>query len=142
MNLKNKQMKLNTLSIIVSIFFLLSCSSDDNNDNQNTIANVEFEVVITNNGDFGPDAIITTQINNISEEQAVGSFPFSRTYSEVEASEGNILILNYEDDSDCASGVNCDYSIRMRIYVDKEIVEEQSATFAGSVSSANISYTF
>ncbi|PQJ79094.1 hypothetical protein [Polaribacter porphyrae] len=135
-------MKLKTLTIFVALFFLISCSSDNNNSNQNTTVNVEFEVVITDNGDFGPDAIIKTQINNNSDEQNVGSFPFFRTYAEVEYSEGNILKLTYQDDSVCASGVNCDYSIRIRIYIGEEIVKEQSATFTGSVSTANITYTF
>ena len=121
-----------------AVLLCCACTSDDNLAEYPKTVNVKFEMTIVG----GADAIITTTINNAAETEDIDGFPYSRTYTQQTVEKGTYLKMEAEDNTPCASGVNCDYTAELSISVDNEVVKTEMFSMDGSIQVAIIDYTF
>lgn len=125
----------------------LSCSEDDNNSSQYPKnVNIEYEAVLSKNVEIN----ITTIVDNETQFfEGIFDSIFSEVYVNKEVSQGTFLRLVYEgDDTFIVSGSNSqnweDYSLELNIYVDGEVVANETFTITlDNVSGTKfIDYTF
>ncbi len=126
--------------MVLPLFALNSCKSDDASNAYPKTVNIKYEVITTN----GKVGYVNRTINNETIEE-FPVFPYSFTYAQESVEVGTYLKLTYTGDNEIVVEPNpmpMIYEVELKISVDNEVVASETTSVDPNTGQVILDYTF